>query len=144
MTTSVDVGNVEDGDGSFNVVDDFDDFFEASPQFLTAGCLDTDLGWCTVLDPWEDWELIFVVMPDVVNTLNNAGEDVRNLLIGSRASSEVSVVTCVECDVTCVDGSRCLQCCLDLGKRSSTFDTVAKKFGIVRSMDVHFEISLVG
>ena len=144
VATSVNVSNVEDGDGSFNVVNDFDDFFEASPQFLTTRCLNTDLGWCPILDPWEDWELILVVMPDVVNTLNNAREDVCNLLVGSRATSKVPVVTCVERDVACVDGSRCLQCCLDFGKRSSTLNTIAEKFGIVWSVDVHFEISLVG
>ena len=82
------MSDVEDGDGSFHVVDDFDDFFEAS-QFLTTRCFDTDFGWCPILDPREDWELILVVMPDVVDTFNNAGEDVGNLLIGSRATSEV-------------------------------------------------------
>ena len=83
-------------------------------------------------------------MPDVVNTLNNTGEDVRNLLIGGRATSKVPVVTSVKRYVACVDGSRCLQCCLDFGKRTSTLDTIAEKFGLVRSVDVHFKISFVG
>ena len=30
------------------------------------------------------------------------------------------------------------------GKRSPSFYTIAEKFGIVRSVDVHFEVSLVG
>ena len=76
MTSSVNVSDVEDRNCSFDVVDHFDDFLKASPQFLSSRGFNTNLGWCAVLNPWEDGEFILIIMPDVVDSLDNVGEDV--------------------------------------------------------------------
>ena len=43
MPPGVDVSNVEDRDGSFNMVHDFKDFFETAPEFLSTGCFNSNL-----------------------------------------------------------------------------------------------------
>ena len=67
----------------------------------------------SILNPWEDGEFILIIMPNLVDTIDDAREDVGNLLIRSRASSKVAVVASMEGDVACIDGSSSLECCFD-------------------------------
>ena len=43
MASGVYVSDVEDGDGSFDVVHNFEHFFEAAPEFLPSRGFDPDL-----------------------------------------------------------------------------------------------------
>ena len=65
-------------------------------------------------------------------------------MIGGLASTEVAVVARVERDVAGVDGAGGLKRGFDFGKRAPTFDLSSEEFGIVRSVNVHFEIGFVG
>ena len=60
------------------------------------------------------------------------------------ASTEVAVVAGVEGDVAGVDGSGRLQGRFNLGQGASTLNFATKQFRIVRSVDVHFKVGLVG
>ena len=110
MATSVNVCDVEDWDGPFNVIHHFDDFFEASPQFLPSRGFNTNLRWCAILDPWEDGEFILIIVPNFVNAFNDAREDVGNLFIRSRTPAKVAIVACMKGNVAGVDGTSGLEC----------------------------------
>ena len=107
------MGDVEHGNGAFNVVDHFKDFLEAAPQFLSTGGFHTDFGGRSVLDPGEHGEFVFFVVPDFMDAVNDAGEDIGDLLVGSLATAEIAVVASMEGDVSCIDGSSSLECCFD-------------------------------
>ena len=53
-------------------------------------------------------------------------------------------MTCVEGDVALIDCSCCLERGFDFGKRTASFDAIAKELGVVRAVDVHLKFSLVG
>ena len=72
VPTSVDVGDVENGDRPLHVIHHFEHFLEAAPQFLSAGGFDTDFGRGAVFDPGEHGEFILVVVPDLVDAVNDA------------------------------------------------------------------------
>ena len=74
MTSGVDVSDIENRNGALNVVDHLKDLFEAPPQFLPAGGLDAYFGGRAVLNPREDRELIFFVVPNFVDAVDNARE----------------------------------------------------------------------
>ena len=65
-------------------------------------------------------------------------------MVGGLASTEITVVAGVQGDVASVDGPRCLEGRFDFGKGTSTFDLPSKEFGIVRAVDVHLKVGLVG
>ena len=109
----MDVGDVEDGDGAFDVVDHFKHLFEAAPQFLATRCFNTNFGRRSVFNPREHGEFILIVMPDFMNTVDDARIDVGDLLVRSMASSKLAVMTSVECDVAGIDGAGCLKGCFD-------------------------------
>ena len=109
----MDVGDVENGDGAFDVVDHFEHLFETAPEFLATRCFNTNFGRFSVFDPWENGEFILIVVPNFVNAVNDSRIDVGDLLIGGLASSEVAVMSGVEGDVAGIDGAGCLEGCFD-------------------------------
>ena len=144
VAAGVDVGDVEHGDGTLNVVDHFEDFLEAAPQFLSTRGFHTDFGGCSVLDPGEHGEFVFLVVPDFVDAVNDAGEDIGDLLVGSLASAEIAVVAGMKGDVSCIDGAGGLQRGLNFCQRTPAFNSAAEKFRVVRTVNVHLKIGFVG
>ena len=120
--------NVEDGDGPFNVVHDLEHLLEAAPKLLPSRGLDTDLGRCAVLDPRENGEFVFVIVPNFVNAVHDARKHVRHLLVRSLSSSKVAVMTRVERDVAGIDGSCGLQGGFDFRQGTASLHPVAEKF----------------
>ena len=143
VASGVDVGHVQHGNRALNVVDHFEDFFEAAPEFLSAGCLDADLRRGAVFDPREDGEFVFIVVPNGLKALNHAREDVRHGFVGFTAPAGVSVVAGVEGDVPGVDGAGSLEGRLDLGQGAAKFNPAAEQFAVVWSVDVHLKTGLL-
>ncbi len=107
----MDVCDVEDGNGAFDVVDHFKHLFEAAPEFLATRGFNANFGGCSVFYPRKHGEFILIVVPDFVNAVNDSRIDVRNLLVSGLASSDVAVMSSVEGDVAGVDGTGCLEGC---------------------------------
>ena len=128
VPSCVDVRNVEDGDGPFDVVHDLKHLFEAAPKFLPSGGLDTNLGRCAVLDPWENGEFVLVIVPNFVNAVHDARKHVGHLLVRRLSSPKLAVVTRVERDVAGIDGSCGLQGGFDFRQRASSLHPVTEKF----------------
>ena len=143
VATGVNVGHVQDGNRALDVVDHFEDFFEASPELLPAGGLDANLRGRAVFDPREDGELVFFVVPNGIEALNHTGEDVRHGLVGFSSPASLTVVAGVEGDVPGVDGAGGLEGRLDLGQGAAKFNTAAEQFAVVRAVDVHLKTGLL-
>ncbi|GIR76852.1 MAG: hypothetical protein CM15mP78_15510 [Candidatus Poseidoniales archaeon] len=122
----------------------FEHFLEAAPELLTTGGFDADLGRRAVFDPREYGEFIFIVVPDFMHAVNNAGEDVGHLLVGGLTSTEITVVAGVEGDVASVDGTCSLEGRFDFCKGAPTLNFATEQFRVVRPVDVHFKVGLVG
>ena len=133
VSASVDVGDVEHGNGPFNVVDHFKDFLEAAPQLLSTGGFHTDFRGRSVLDPGEHGEFVFFVVPDFMDAVNDAGEDIGDLLVGSLATADIAVVAGVEGDVSRIDGAGGLQRGLNFCQRAPALNFAAKKFRVIRT-----------
>ena len=142
VPTGVDVGHVQHRDGALHVVDDFEHLFEAAPQLLATGGLDADLRRRAVLDPWEDGELVIVVVPDGFEAIDHAGEHVGHGFVGFPAASGLAVVAGVERDVTGVDGAGGLERGLNLGQRAAELHAAAEQLAVVGPVDVHLEPGL--
>ena len=113
VPAGMDVRHVEHRDGALNVVDDFEHLFEAAPKLLPTRGFDAHLGGRPVLDPWEHWELVLVIVPDRFEAFDHAGEDVGHRFVGFTAAAGLTVVSSVERDVPGVDGPGRLERGLD-------------------------------
>ena len=113
----VDVGEIQNRDGSLNVIGHLENLLDASPQFLSATGLYTNQ--CgTVLDDPREGRVIFglvLIVPDLSTSIDNTSHDVGNLFIGLVSRFVFAIGTDVVSDVACVDNLRRLKTGLHLG-----------------------------
>ena len=144
VAACVDVSDVQNGDGAFDVVHDFQHLFEAAPQLLSPRCFDTDLGGRPFFDPREHRKFVLIVVPDGVDAVDDAGKHVGHLLVGRLSPSKISVVAGVKRDVAGVDGACRLERGLNFCQGTTSLHLSSQEFRIVRTVDVHLEIGFVG
>jgi len=116
VPSSVDVGDVEHGDGPFDVVHNLKHFLKAAPEFLATRGFNTNFRGRAVFDPREHREFVLIIVPNFMDAVHDSREHVGDLLVGCLATAEVAVVAGVERDVAGVDGSSSLQGGFDFGE----------------------------
>ena len=92
-------------------------------------------------DPWEDGELVFVVVPDGFEAIDHAGEHVGHGFVGSRPRPSRRSGRC-ERDVAGVDGAGGLERGLNLGQRAAELHAAAEQFAVVWPVNVHLKPGL--